>query len=283
MRATPREEKLGALGEVMESLEMTLKSIGDDYHDMVRGYSNTQRGLIPAYDLYDYLLGESGVWPKVVNKITIASLSYPFLKEVLGVIKRLGGELEEVGEILNEAFERENPVVYPEEFVRVSITYQNVRILMDIIYGDAYIRSLFLQGKNYWDIVSPFERTVRAFLRKVVNSNGYMEFYMGKIREYAFVSFTVADAFNGPFLPRLKKKYDKELLRTHGPTNGLQRVLFDVEKELEEKSREILRQRREREKLCLPGSLGMRVNLLGRERYNEYIEEIFRDNTKDYF
>ncbi len=293
MRASSRELTRAIMEDVMEYLGTIIKPIGDYYHAMIRGYSNEDRGLSNAYELLEYLYGESKVWFNFVSRMARLSdgirenlgVEDDFISKEFSIIEKISSRLEyDVKKSIVEALSRESKCLYPEEFSRIVDDFEKVRIYLDATHGRLKIMYDILETRNLKNTIEKYKNTVTSFLKKLRNENqGYNRFYMGKIADYSVLTFTIIDAYDNSFLLKLKKEYNEEFIHTYSPINGFDKVLFKLEEELKKENMGILRNRKEREMLCLPGALRRRVYHLGIDKLLNYVREVYETENSLYY
>jgi len=293
MKASSREMTKALMEDVMEYLGTIIKPIGDYYHAIIRGYSNEDRGLSNVCELLEYLYGESNVWFNFASRISRLSdkirenlmVENDFISKEYDIVVQISKRLDYgVKKTVIEALSRESKCLYPEEFAKIIDDFEKVRIYLDATHGRLKIMYDVLETGSLQNAIEKYKKIVAAFLKKLQNENQeYNHFYMGKIAGYSVLTFTIIDAYDNSFLRKLKKGFNEEFFYTYSPTNGFDKVLFKLEDELRKENMGILRNRKERDMLCLPGALKRRVYRLGIDKLVNYIREVYEIENSTYY
>ncbi len=270
---TEREIYRKVLEEGEMLFDVSLKPLGDYYHEILRsygkdrGFSAFQRNLSYFYETFSHL----GIL------LTKYIPYFPGDEKLIGIYKRLERKLEDVGELLKER--AKNQVLMPEEFVEVAYKLGNIRTFMDFLNGLVYLRKeILVNEKSVREIINKEKNILFAFLRKMYGRNNqYDTFYMGKEKDYSFLVFFGIDAEDNSLLRNLlelegNRKEQENLLKSYIPEKGLNEVLFNKEEEVKEKFREALRFRREREEMCSPKNFALRINP---QKFKNYLQVFF--------
>jgi hypothetical protein len=288
IKPTEREILKSGIEEESNFLKGVLRPVGNYYHEFIRGYGKEDRGLEEALELIEYL--EEDVWPIFVRNRTQVGLLFPYVQKETEIINKLTNNIKEASQLIKKTVESGRTTLYPEEVARLVYGFQNSRIYMDYTAGRNHLTYEMLDGRRVSDVLQEFRPIVEAFGRKVINDNDSLNFfYMGRIEEYAYLTFFTIDAYDNSLLKKLIEATGEaereEILKGYSPLSGLNKILFSVEKEMIKYNRKSLRERRERKNLCLPrGSLAQRMKIIDKgTKFLSYSHEIYGKRGNLYY
>jgi hypothetical protein len=288
IKPTEREILKSSIEEESNFLKGVLRPVGNYYHEFIRGYEKEDRGLEEALELIEYL--EEDVWPIFVRNRTQVGLLFPYVQKETEIINKLTNNIKEASQLIKKTVESGRTTLYPEEVARLVYNFQNSRIYMDYTAGRNHLTYEMLDGRRLSDVLQEFRPIVEAFGRKVINDNDTLNFfYMGRIEEYAYLTFFTIDAYDNSLLKKLIEATGEvereEILKGYSPLFGLNKILFSVEKEMIKYNRKSLRERRERKNLCLPrGSLAQRMKIIDKgAKFLSYSDEIYGKRGSLYY
>ena len=279
VRPTEREITRAIVGEELNLVKLALRPLGDYYHSILRGYGKPDRGLKEVLNWLLYTKNE--IWPFFIEKRTEVSLSFPYIREEAEVLNKLTEQIKEVDETVKNVIESKRRTLYPEEFSDLTFNIQNIRIYMDYVAGRDYLTCKILEEEKVRSILEEFRPSIEAFERKLVKNDDYpFTFYMGRVEEYSFLTLFIVNAYSNSLLKSLLEAKSEEemerILKNYSLSSGLNQILFSAREKMREYSRRSLRERKERENLCLPRSLVQRIKVIDKgSKFSSSVEKIY--------
>jgi len=239
-------------------------------------YSHDDRGYELADPLYQTI---SNNFERLRELTSYAVKEIPAMEKELMLMGKLYKDFIEptkemiYSKVPSAAQERENKLMLlSDEWIAVTDNLSRVRAYMGYRNGINFIRYwYFIDRMPVSDLVKMFEKPLMAFIGKWDE-----KYYTGSMEEFGFITFCAMDSHDDTVLPKaLKEKEPDKVLLNEIPENGINRVIFSPNVEVQKRIEESLRTRTHKNTMCTVNSLRIRLD---RERFKKYTKEILKSS-----